>query len=405
MTQKKILLIPSWYPTKENSIVGSFFREQAAILIENKEIDIKVLYGIVKEVSFFEFILFLFTKFIKKKLEVSQDFLLQTPDAYHFEVKISKLLSEKQKYAILVRAYAYAYRTLSKQTDWKPDLIHAQSSIDAAIFARDLSIHHIRKPYVVIEHQVFLLHDFSKYKQNLILISLREAQKVGVVSEHQKKMVLMAGADCKPVVIWNLVNENNFYIDKNKVENSNKKPLFTILTITYPSYIKDFQTFFYTIKELSKITKDFRYIIIGNTSFDNLSKANSDLFIQFAKELGIEKLGSFIPYIEREELSTIINTADVFVCTSIAETFGVAAREAMMCGLPVVTTACGGVEDSINSDTGRVAPIQNAEKLANHICYIKENKDSFSSEKIRTFAINQCGKEAFIQKMHDFYTI
>ena len=64
MTQKKILLIPSWYPTKENSIVGSFFREQAAILIENKEIDIKVLYGIVKEVSFFEFILFLFTKFV-----------------------------------------------------------------------------------------------------------------------------------------------------------------------------------------------------------------------------------------------------------------------------------------------------------------------------------------------------
>ncbi len=400
MTQKKILLIPSWYPTKNNSIVGSFFREQASTLMENKELDIKVLYGLIKEVSFFEFILYFFTKFIKKKLEVSQDFLLQTPDAYHFEVKISKLLSEKQKYAILVRAYAYAYKSLSQKNNWIPDLIHAQSSIDAAIFARDLSIYHIKKPYSVIEHQVFLLHDYSKYKQNLILSSLKDAKKVGVVSEHQKKMVLMAGADCKPVVIWNLVNEDNFYINEEQ-----KNTPFTILTITYPSYIKDFHTFFQAIKELSKQTQDFRYIIIGNSSFDNLSVANSDLFRSIAKELEIEHLGIFIPHVSREELSATINNAHVFVCTSIAETFGVAAREAMMCGLPVVTTACGGVEDSINSTTGRVAPLQDIEKLAEYILYIKENKADFSSEKIRTFAIDQCGKEAFIQKMHDFYTI
>ena len=35
---KTILMIPSWYPTKENPFAGSFFREQAIALQENFKI-------------------------------------------------------------------------------------------------------------------------------------------------------------------------------------------------------------------------------------------------------------------------------------------------------------------------------------------------------------------------------
>ena len=37
MGKKTILMIPSWYPTKDNPFAGSFFREQALVL--DKEFD------------------------------------------------------------------------------------------------------------------------------------------------------------------------------------------------------------------------------------------------------------------------------------------------------------------------------------------------------------------------------
>lgn len=394
---KKILLIPSWYPSKRNSLVGSFFREQASLLQDKGNYDIKVLYGIVKEVNLLAFLTYLFTKFIKKKLPIAQDYLLQEPESHSFEIKVYRKLTEKQKYFILIRAYAYAYRTLSETYNWVPDIIHAQSSMEGAIFARNLALSETKTPYVIIEHQVFLLHHFSEYKQALILESIRDAKKVGVVSEHQKKMLLMHEPNCKPFVIWNYVNEEHFNIS-NKTET-----IFTIITITYPSPIKDYETFFLALKILATRCQDFRFIVIGNSSFDDLSKANTVLFESIAQNMGIHHLGNFIASVERTLLPSIVNQADVFVSTSIAETFGVAAREAMMCGLPVITTACGGIEDSISNETGRIVPIQNAEKLAEKILEIKNKKTQFNPEFIRNFAINQCGNEAFLSKMNEFY--
>ena len=42
--KKNILIIPSWYPNKENNLVGSFFQEQA-LLMSNSGFDVKILYG------------------------------------------------------------------------------------------------------------------------------------------------------------------------------------------------------------------------------------------------------------------------------------------------------------------------------------------------------------------------
>ncbi len=395
---KKILLIPSWYPSKRNSFVGSFFREQANLLQNKGNYNIKVLYGIVEEVNLFEFLVYIFTKFIKKRLAIAQDYLLQEPESHSFDIKIYKKLTEKQKYFILIRAYAYAYRTLSKTYNWVPDIIHAQTTMDGGIFAQNLSLYEIKKPYIIIEHQVFLLHFYTPYKQNLIKSALRGALKLGVVSEHQKKMVLMHEANCKPITIWNYVDEKRFTIVKSSTQRK-----FTIITITYPSPIKGYKTFFETLVCLKEKTDNFQYIIIGNASFDDLSKANSTYFENIAKEMGVFGQGTFIPHAERSDLNRLFNSSDVFVSTSIAETFGVAAREAMMCGLPVITTACGGIEDSITKETGRVVPIYDAISMANILLQIKNKEIVFEPHKIREYAITQCGTQVFLNNMNNFY--
>ncbi|MFZ4771108.1 MAG: glycosyltransferase [Ferruginibacter sp.] len=410
--KEKVLIIPSWYPTIDNPVAGSFFKEQAELLANNGY-DIKVLFGIYEPARHKQkpgrkkrLLLLLKEIVMPRKFEAGKiltrlqadtDTLLQNPPAYSFRLDGLSDLEEKDRFAVICEAYAMA---LQKFIDkgWKPDVIHAQSTLDAGIFAHYLS-EKFNIPFVIIEHQVFLLHRYSGYHQQLVLAALAKANKVGVVSEHQKKMVLMNLSSCDPVVIWNLVDESRFRIKENKRE----KP-FTVVSITYPTPIKDHITFFKAMKELSQSGENFRYIVIGNASFADISNGNSDVFKAYSKELGIDHLGTFIPYLNRDQIADQLAECDVFVSTSIAETFGVAAREAMMCGLPVVTTACGGIEDSITANTGVVVPIKDYKAIAAAILKIKNGQLAYDPQGIRDFVTKQCGKESFLKKMTQFYT-
>lgn len=407
----KILIIPSWYPTKDNAIVGSFFREQAALLDHNG-FNIKILFGILehpkpkqklgrkKKIWLALKILLEGKQLTPQKilagLKQDNNTLLQDPPAIAFTLANVHELAEAERFAVLCNAYAIEFERLLN-TGWKPDIIHAQSTLNAGIFAKYLSVQ-FSIPFVITEHQVFLLNPLTPYHQKLVMEALETAHKVAAVSEHQKKCVLMNQPSCNPSVLWNFVDETQFFIKQTK-----KPKPFTVVSITYPAHIKDYNTFFKGMKELSLSGEDFRYIMIGNDSFANISHANSDVFIKCSKDLGIFHLGTFIPHLNRDEIADTLSECDVFVCTSIAETFGVAVREAMMCGLPIVTTACGGVEDSITADTGVVVPIRDHKGIADALLKIKNQQLVFDANKIRNFAIDQCGKTAFLQSMQTFY--
>jgi glycosyltransferase involved in cell wall biosynthesis len=410
--RKKVLVIPSWYPSPQNELTGSFFREQAQ-LMNQEGFDVRVLLAIqqyerpkmslassLKRRVPFTSILFpeKNSASINTNVTLDTSVLLQEPVAYSFAVKLLEGVSDEEWYELTTTRYAAAIDQLAT-TGWLPDIIHAQCCNAAGIVANYLSVrYHI--PFVITEHQLFLLHTLSPFRQQLILEALKQASKVAAVSEHQKKCILMHEPDCNPEVILNLVNDYKFPHLLPASKNT-----FTVVTVTYPNPIKDHSTFLKAMQALAATGINFRFIMIGNDSFHDLSAGNSDVFRRESKELGIEELGVFIPYLKREEMAETINNCDVFVCTSIAETFGVAAREAMLCGLPVVTTACGGVEDSITKETGITVPIRDHKAVADAVLSIKNNPSKYNSDVIRNFIKKQCGAVAFVNKMKVFYEL
>ncbi len=67
----------------------------------------------------------------------------------------------------------------------------------------------------------------------------------------------------------------------------------------------------------------------------------------------------------RQDVSTAYRRQDVFVLTSISETYGMVTIEAMSAGLPVVATDSAGTPDIItHEESGLLVPVRDADAIA-----------------------------------------
>ena len=133
----------------------------------------------------------------------------------------------------------------------------------------------------------------------------------------------------------------------------------------------------YLIKAMEKIVqqrKDIRLFLIGDGE-------ERDNLIKLSKDLKIEKHINFIGQVPNLEVQKYMKASDIFVLSSISESFGIVNLEAMAAGLPIVATdVCGIseiVEDKIN---GYLVESKNENQISNKVLMLLGDKEL--SEKI-----------------------
>lgn len=77
----------------------------------------------------------------------------------------------------------------------------------------------------------------------------------------------------------------------------------------------------------------------------------------------------------QKDPSTNLRNWDIFVSTSLSESFGLGIAEAMAEGLPIVATHVGGIPELVTQETGRLVPPKDPEMLAEAIIKLLENLD------------------------------
>ena len=86
---------------------------------------------------------------------------------------------------------------------------------------------------------------------------------------------------------------------------------------------------------------------------------------RLARELGVGERVTFLGKLKNPLEALAI--ADLFLLPSESESFGLAALEAMACGVPVVATEAGGLPEVIRHGvSGMLAPVGDIEKMADH---------------------------------------
>ncbi|MGD8307643.1 MAG: N-acetyl-alpha-D-glucosaminyl L-malate synthase BshA [Ignavibacteria bacterium] len=109
---------------------------------------------------------------------------------------------------------------------------------------------------------------------------------------------------------------------------------------------------------------------------------------------------------KQEALVEILNAADVFLIPSQSESFGLAALEAMACGLPVISSSVGGLPELIgHNNSGYIAEIGDVDRMAKYVIDLLSNEKKYKvfSKKARERAVNKFDISKVIPIYEQYY--
>lgn len=395
---KRLLVLPSWYPN-QNQNIGFFFKEQAQFL-NNNGFDVKVL--MLEELHTKHYWFHKLKRIVKgRKATLSQFFLHQDPEAYSFPVILQKSWSKEKKIRCIEKGYVKACALLFSK-DWKPHIIHVQDVLRAGFGAK--KIHEKWGiPYVIVEHAPFQFNSLPSIVKEKKLETILKAEKIAGTSEFQKRTMQNQGINRPIEVLWNLMDETRFAL---KASAKETRP-FVITTITTPDPVKDVATFFKAVSLFLQQVKDhnnIEIVVVGNNA-RNKADANTNYYASFAENLNIKHVCKFYVYLPRQDIEYLLQRSSVFISSSNLETYGVAIREAMLCGTPVISTKSGGPEDTINKDTGVLVEVGDYTAIATALTKFYHQEIVFDYAYIREHVTAQSGRKAFLKRMKTFYAL
>lgn len=410
--RKTILMIPSWYPTKDNPHNGSFFREQAIALQkhfnfvvatyhERGELyiifQIKKLLGLEKPKVYFiqdDCGLKEYSIFVRRPQFVIWDLLVERFEVVVLRRYLRNGIGKKDRRCIKKNRRYIADYIKKKSLLPHVDCVYSLTSQDYAALGKSFAdVYGV--PHVTAEHAPFPWpgHTIS----DSAVEAIESANAFLAISNDKIRQVLLQNVKVKPIWVGNLCDETKFSISKEK------HVVPTFLIVAANSFYKNYPLFVKAMEELKRIAeKDFRIIIAGYNSNKGYAENVRELEDLVHGSI-ISENTTMIETVSREEIPFIYNSCDVFVMTSIQEGLPVSALEASMSGLPIISTRCGGVEDYVDDSMGCILPITDYKGIA-HACNDYLNGIiSFDSKHIRERAISLFGKDAFTVRMQQVF--
>ncbi|MDM1272923.1 glycosyltransferase [Acinetobacter indicus] len=369
-----ILILPSWYPKDEKDVNGCFFREQAIHLARRVK---KVGVISIHVSSFFE----IFKS--SNKLEKYNDNGINGI-RYHTinYVPILSILEYRKKSALENLFNVYV------KDNGIPDLIHAQCSYEAGLWARFLKKKY-NINYIITEHSsIYGRNIVAQRNKNKILDAISNASKLITVSR-------ALGMDMNNFFnsTFNFEVVPNSLSDESKINyKKEKNDKFKFINIAHMNKNKNQKIIIQAFSLFLKKGYDAVLYIGG----DGVERESLEKLVA---SLNLNKNVVFLGKLSRNNVYEEINKSHCMILSSNYETFSVIALEALSQGVPVISTKCGGPEDFINKSNGILVEPNNEISLYNAMKQIYEKYDIYDLKKIQEDTINNFNGETVSKKL------
>jgi glycosyltransferase involved in cell wall biosynthesis len=285
----------------------------------------------------------------------------------------------------------------------KPDLIHAnvidRSGYVALLFKLFKGI-----SYVITEHSTPDI-DFLRGITNQTKIPLRFLKNIvikncsflNVDSHPSLEYLRKAGFEGKLGVIPNIVELDEKFLSLTQpTAPKEKKSAVHISILNKRKNVADIiRATAYIHNDLKRT--DFTLNIIGEGSEkENLTK--------LADEFGVlNKCVFFHGLVSEERKLELLTNSGFHILNSDDEGFSVVTAEAILYGIPVIATKCGGPEDFVNGTTGILIERKNLEELKKAILFMLDNSWKYDKTKLHEFGKSMFSPEVISAKTYEAY--
>ncbi|MCL6587112.1 MAG: glycosyltransferase [Anoxybacillus sp.] len=356
----RVLIVPSWYPTKEKPNAGIFFKEQA-IALQKQGLEVIVAYPEIHSMKEL------------KKQKLARGFSYTVEESLEtYRMKGYNFLPKIRKGAGVIYYWNLKkiFTRLVKEGK-KPDIIHAHSVLWGGWAAAKISKQY-NIPLVITEHSsAFVRGLIKEYQIPSIQEALAQAKKIIAVGPSLQKELGKYVDEKKITLIPNIVNTSLF-----KTNDVIQKPdKFRFFSLAFLTYNKGFDLLLKAFAEAFKGNEEVELVIGG----DGEERENLESLVV---DLEIEKQVTFLGGLSREQAALEMQKCDAFVLASRFETFGVVFVEALACGKPIIATKCGGPEMIVNEKNGLLVNTEDVEELSKALMDIKAYYSRYKKEEI-----------------------
>ncbi len=378
----KVLFVSSWYPTKYRPLHGIFVQRHAELVAQHCNVstvfitsseeagcEINTLNGVFTVTVFF--------KRTKINIPLISGF-----------IRLSRYLSAWKKGI-----------TIYLNQQGRPDIIQSNVVYPVSVVAARLS-KKWKIPFVILEHWSGYFPRDGRYKgfrlKFLSEMAVKRASAMAVVSDSLKQMMLNANLRNTYYIIPNVVDTNAFKPAENNIPKENK---FEFIHVSFEEQQR---------KNVSGIIRSFAKFHAKNQSATLKMVVDTgevtEKLSELAKSLGIENAVSFTGTTSKTELVKMLQHANAFVLFSDVETQAIILLEAMCCGIPVISSRCGGPEEFITEQNGLLVDIENENQLAEAMEKMVKERDKYDSSTIRNSILDRVSEDSIANKFMQMYS-
>ena len=364
----RILVLPSWYPTKDDPIRGCFFREQAQALSRSGH-----------RVSVFAF----YADAPRGVRVETEDVSGVREHAIHYR----RLRFHLTYFRVL---WAMVRLWLAFPRSARPEVIHVHS-YGAMKYARAIK-RLFGVPVVVTEHVSWFQRGLLSEKDKAaVRRDYAGADAILAVSEGLKEQI-QSLCDRPVQVVPNLVDDAVFSAGLHKPAGER----FGFISVGSLNKNKGMDAVLSAFAPAAEREKRLTLTICGGGEELPVLEAMAD-------ELGIRDRVTFTGQVSREECVRRLRENQAFVLASRVETFGIAAAEAMACGLPVIMTKTSAWKTLITPECGVAVEVDDTAAITEAMLGIVRGYEDYDPSRIADSCRERFSGEKIARQLTDIY--
>lgn len=366
-----ILFLCGWYPSKILPNNGNFIKRHAeAVSLKH---NVSVLHIISDK-------------------NCSKSINIETKEINGVKTHIGYVKETKNLILKLFRFWKVYFILLKKIKPF--NIVHLNEIFPFGLFALHLKFFK-KKSYIISEHwtdyKYPLSNKISFLEKILSKLIVKKASFVCPVSKSLQKDMETFGLKGNYKIVPNIIDVSVFVTSKKKEKN------YTIIHVSnlYNNQ-KNIVGMLNVAKKLESKIKNFTWKFIGG---------NKEEYATLIKKLNFTSAKiEFINYVAHKNLVAHLQNSNLCVSFSNYETFGIVMVEALSCGIPVISTNTGILNELKPTDFFRIIPVKDEEKLQDEIIYFYDNKTALTSkEKMRDYINTRFSNRSVCEEFTTLY--